>query len=552
MSVIIPCYNYGKFLREAVESVVKQNYMYREIIIVNDGSTDNTATVLQEIVRDFPQERIIVISQANQGQIVSRNIALRRAKGEFVLPLDADDLLAPQALEALVHSARTHAVVFGYSRAFGASESFWRTNSFDVNELLYANQLPYCALYSIDLWHETGGYNHAMRGGYEDWNFWISCAEVGAEFIHIEHEVLLYRQHDTETVSVNTSARIRHEWLIAHIVRLHEQSYSQRDREWSKQYLEAHPEPPQTIAEFNEHELYADVRAEWILRERSIFGEESYHKALQFLHTHGSSYPTRGLDNVRRTLDQNIVTVFVISVGDPALELCKKHIEYLRPTGRISYVVNRRPMNRAFQEMIDRATTDYFVQVDEDMMLNENALSVMVEAMEQAEQHIAMICFYLWDDDREQRIQGIKIYRTKHMKELRWLNKKASEMDIIEQMKSRGYDWIADERVVGRHGVVYTPRTIYHRYKTMYEKDIRVWNSYPKDIQRQVKKFVETGDILQLFALLGSAHGIINAPFAHDTEKDFLASENEYAYRVLEMLLSPLTPPNISGKSHES
>ncbi|MEQ1626153.1 MAG: glycosyltransferase, partial [Nitrospira sp.] len=91
------------------------------------------------------------------------------------------------------------------------------------------------------------------------------------------------------------------------------------------------------------------------------------------------------------------------------------------------------------------------------------------------------------------------------------------------------------------HGTTYTPESIYRRYKTMYEKDIRQWNLLTSDIHRKADKFRETGDILQLFALLGAAHGIIDAPRVPDREKDARA----YNLKELEIFgrLFKNTPP---------
>lgn len=105
-------------------------------------------------------------------------------------------------------------------------------------------------------------------------------------------------------------------------------------------------------------------------------------------------------------------------------------------------------MNVAFQEMINRVKTEYFIQVDEDMILNPDAVAIMLETMEAAPEDVGMICFHLWDDDRECRIQGIKIYRTKHMKNIIWKDVKASEVDILylfsdecEVDFASGYPW---------------------------------------------------------------------------------------------------------------
>src|SRR5215211_9350661 len=94
VSVVIPCYNQAHFLGEAIESVLSQSYRNFEILVVDDGSTDNTSEVASRY------ERVRIVRQENRGLSGARNRGLREAKGEYVVFLDADDRLLPGALEA--------------------------------------------------------------------------------------------------------------------------------------------------------------------------------------------------------------------------------------------------------------------------------------------------------------------------------------------------------------------------------------------------------------------------------------------------------------------
>ena len=94
VSVVIPCYNQAHFLGEAIESVFKQTYKHFEIVVVDDGSTDNTS----EVARRYSGIRCI--EQVNQGLSAARNTGIRESKGEYLVFLDADDRLYPIALEA--------------------------------------------------------------------------------------------------------------------------------------------------------------------------------------------------------------------------------------------------------------------------------------------------------------------------------------------------------------------------------------------------------------------------------------------------------------------
>ncbi|MBH0201253.1 MAG: glycosyltransferase [Nitrospira sp.] len=218
---------------------------------------------------------------------------------------------------------------------------------------------------------------------------------------------------------------------------------------------------------------------------------------------------------------QVATTVFVLTVDDPVCAACLESLHKQEGTSfKLEVIRNVCPFSAAAQRMITGCATEFFIQVDEDMMLHLDAVASMEATIRQAPDDVGMICFHLFDDDRGLPIQGVKIYRTALMQSLAFRDIKASEMDLLEQMGRRGIQWILHPDVKGRHGTSYTVDSIYRRYKTMYEKDIRQWNVLTSDIRRKADAFRQTGDPLQLFALLGAAHGIICAPLAPDREKD--------------------------------
>jgi glycosyltransferase involved in cell wall biosynthesis len=103
VSVIIPTYNYARYVRQAVDSALAQSYPDREIIVVDDGSTDNTRQVLQDY-----GDKIAYIYQANQGLSAARNTGIRAARGDFIALLDSDDLWHPRKLELQVDCLTRH------------------------------------------------------------------------------------------------------------------------------------------------------------------------------------------------------------------------------------------------------------------------------------------------------------------------------------------------------------------------------------------------------------------------------------------------------------
>ncbi len=245
-------------------------------------------------------------------------------------------------------------------------------------------------------------------------------------------------------------------------------------------------------------------------------------RGLSLEQTHHHPLVETRQDGKRVSLDMDVkTTVFVLTVGDDVFESCQAALDS-QQSGRFVLEIIRdvSPFSAAAQEMIRRCRTPYFIQVDEDMILAPDAVGTMEAAMDAAPDDIGMICFHLYDEDRELKIQGVKIYRTSLLRELSFLDVKASEMDLLDQMGARDIKWILHPDVKGRHGTQYTIESIYRRYKTMYEKDIREWNILTADVRRKAERFRATGDPLQLFALLGAVHGIVHAPVAANREKD--------------------------------
>jgi len=122
-------------------------------------------------------------------------------------------------------------------------------------------------------------------------------------------------------------------------------------------------------------------------------------------------------------------------VGDVTLPACQKAIQLQDTQAFVLDIIRDvHPMSAAFQEMIARCQTEYFIQVDEDMILYTTAVRSMENLMNQVSKDIGMVCCHLYDKDREATIQGVKIYRTSVMKSLVFQNVKACEMYLLEHM----------------------------------------------------------------------------------------------------------------------
>ena len=144
-SIVIPCYNQAHFLAEAVASVHAQNFPDLEVIIVNDGSQDNTSAVAGQLMVAYPGMPVHLIEQENMGLSEARNSAIRKARAPWIVCLDSDDKLAEgflTAAAAAIDETPHISALGGRLREFGARESAWRYTLYVKGSLPFSNSLP--------------------------------------------------------------------------------------------------------------------------------------------------------------------------------------------------------------------------------------------------------------------------------------------------------------------------------------------------------------------------------------------------------------------------
>lgn len=191
VSVVIPCYNSHAFLEQTVRSVQAQTYTPIEIVVIDDGS--NAPETLALLARLAGEVRLV--RQANGGLPAARNSGFREAAGEFVLPLDADDWLEPDAVTSLVQALRAapeKSFAFAHMQMEGEGRGILRKD-YNRFEQLFLNQLPYCLLLRKSAWREVGGYDESMRRGYEDWEFNIRLGGLGYRGVVVPRPLFHYR-----------------------------------------------------------------------------------------------------------------------------------------------------------------------------------------------------------------------------------------------------------------------------------------------------------------------------------------------------------------------
>jgi len=195
VSIIIPCYNHGVMLREALASVEEtRNTNLLEVIIVDDGSSDTETTGILDEVAEADYR---LVRQPNRGVGAARNVGVQLAKGEFILPLDSDNRLREVYLNEGVSLLKNNpgiGVVYADLEFFGERSGRWHVPNFDLVSLIRTNFIDACALYRKNLWEEVGGYDEQMpRMGLEDWDFWLRVAFHGGTFVHLPRIGFDYR-----------------------------------------------------------------------------------------------------------------------------------------------------------------------------------------------------------------------------------------------------------------------------------------------------------------------------------------------------------------------
>jgi glycosyltransferase involved in cell wall biosynthesis len=199
VTVVITCFNYGRFIDEAVRSALAQEGGAPHVIVVDDGSTEAHT---EEALSRLPEE-VDVIRQANRGAAAARNAGLARATTPFLLVLDGDDRLMPWALSAMRHPLLRDDRVgysYGYLRFFGAREGDIRFPPYDPYRLLYRHIVGVSALMRRQVFLDTGGFDPEFRH-YEDWEIWVHAFACGWRGVQVPETTVEYRRHGSSKFS---------------------------------------------------------------------------------------------------------------------------------------------------------------------------------------------------------------------------------------------------------------------------------------------------------------------------------------------------------------
>lgn len=237
VSIITPCYNQAQYLPEALDSVLRQTYPYWECVIVNDGSKDNTEEVALAYCKK--DSRFHYYYKENSGVCDTRNFAVAKSKGKYLLPLDADDKIGEgylnDAVEAFEKGGDRLAIVYSQGVYFGALSGPIDNKPYDFETMLVENVFFNSVVFRRSDFDRVGGYHDYMRKGLEDWEILLSMLDEDSEVVQLPHVYYHYRILPTSRQRSVDSAT--HAELLLNAYEHHKEAY---DRHFPNAILYVH------------------------------------------------------------------------------------------------------------------------------------------------------------------------------------------------------------------------------------------------------------------------------------------------------------------------
>jgi len=235
VSIVVPCFNGGRFLDGLMASLARQTFRDFEVVIVDDGSTDELTlrklAALQDATPNALPDQVRVIRQPNRGASAARNTGAREARADLLFMLDCDDTIEPTFLAEVVPALRSAppdvGVAVAHMRLIGAETGVAR-RYFNRFDLLFTNTMSPGIVVRKASWRAAGGYDETMRDGYEDWDFSLRLAEAGFRAIEIAKPLYIYHVAGDDarhSLSSGVHSRRLYAKLWRQIRRRHAQSY---------------------------------------------------------------------------------------------------------------------------------------------------------------------------------------------------------------------------------------------------------------------------------------------------------------------------------------
>ena len=253
VTIIMPCYNQAEYIADSINSVLAQTFKNWECIIIDDGSTDNSANVVATFLEK--DRRIKYFRIKNGGPSNARNFGIQQATSIYILPLDSDDKISPTYVEECLKTIKSSPAIklaYGAGEKFGLVNGIWLLKKYDYKTLLFGNCIHPCGMFRKTDWEAAGGYDVTMREGIEDWEFWINLLDENAQVIMLENITFYWRVKEVSRTTLlkagNKIARMNR-----HVYNKHADLYKQyfadpiqlylnyKDAKQVAEYALAHP-----------------------------------------------------------------------------------------------------------------------------------------------------------------------------------------------------------------------------------------------------------------------------------------------------------------------
>jgi len=223
VSIIIPCFNSEKFIKNTIESCLKQTYENIEIIVIDDGSKDGSTDILKNYAKNHP-DRIHLTSQSHKGASAARNLGFKLSKGKYIQWLDSDDLLEPEKIRSQVTYLQKNKNVEG---VYGN----WKSRNYSHRLDSYNERLNQVILKDIIIDHIVGKWvslnsylirstlaintewDEKLKAG-QDRDYWIQIGIKGAKFKYLKTQDCAIKCAFTDKINVS---RVDIRWLNAHL-----------------------------------------------------------------------------------------------------------------------------------------------------------------------------------------------------------------------------------------------------------------------------------------------------------------------------------------------
>jgi glycosyltransferase involved in cell wall biosynthesis len=197
VSVIVPCFNHGRYLPECIDSILSQDYPELEVVVIDDASTEeSTLNVLTDL--ETREQVTVLYQRRNSGPSAARNRGIKAAKGRYILPVDSDNLLLPGAIASLVEQLQAAGEQIGFiypnCEYFGTRDDYFQPPNYNLHLLMYGNYCDTCSLIDRAVFDAGIRYAEDIVLGHEDWDFALTLAACGVRGEPARRATLRYRK----------------------------------------------------------------------------------------------------------------------------------------------------------------------------------------------------------------------------------------------------------------------------------------------------------------------------------------------------------------------